>query len=237
MGLTNMIELHQFAASYGLPNASPFCMKVETLLRMADLDYEVSMVKDPSSLPKGKAPVIVDGGTTISDSTFIAKHLKSKHGIDLNAHLSGAEKATAHMVQVMLEERTYWALAYSRWIDEQNWTNVKETYFGRIPMPMRIAVSKLAQKSMTRNLQGHGIGRHELDEIYALGVADIEALAEVMGDNPYVMGSQPSLIDATVYAFLANIFVAEINSPLKIAAEKVPAFTAYVDRMKAQYFS
>lgn len=32
-----MIKLHQLAPAFGLPNASPFCMKVETYLRMAGL--------------------------------------------------------------------------------------------------------------------------------------------------------------------------------------------------------
>jgi len=232
-----MIELHQFAPSYDLPNASLFCMKVETLLRMAGLDYETQMVKDPSTLPKGKAPMIVDGDTSVADSSFIAKYLESKHGADFNAGLSDEQKATAHMVQVMIEERTYWALAYSRWIDEDNWDGVKNVYFGRIPMPMRMAVSKLAQKSMTRNLQGHGIGRHEKDEIYALAISDVQTLAIVMGDKPFVMGDDPTLVDATVYAFLANALVDGVDSPLKAEIEKNPAFQAYVDRMTARFFA
>ncbi|MBL4693549.1 MAG: glutathione S-transferase family protein [Magnetovibrio sp.] len=231
-----MIELHQFAPSYNLPNASPFCMKVETLLRMAGLDYHVSIVKDPSTLPKNKAPIIIDDGKTIADSTLIAEHLQTHYDVNFDENLTDDEKASAHMIQVMLEERTYWVLAYSRWIDPVNWKGVKEVYFGRIPMPMRMAVSKLAQKSMTRNLQGHGIGRHDPEDIYALGISDIQTLATVMKDKPFVMGNKPSLVDATVYAFLANLFVDGVNSPLKAAAEEVPAFKAYVARMTELYY-
>ena len=36
-----MIKLYQFKPAWGLPNPSPFCMKVETYLRMAGLSYEV----------------------------------------------------------------------------------------------------------------------------------------------------------------------------------------------------
>ena len=36
-----MIKLYQFAPAFGLPNASPFCMKMETYLRMAGLPYEL----------------------------------------------------------------------------------------------------------------------------------------------------------------------------------------------------
>jgi len=232
-----MIELHQFAPSYDLPNASPFCMKVETLLRMADLPYELVVVRNPTSLPKGKAPIIVDGDTTVADSTFIAKYLETTYGVDFNAALTDTQKATAHMIQVMLEERTYWVLGYSRWIDDANWAAVNEVYFGAIPMPIRLGVSKLAKKSMTRNLQGHGLGRHDQEEIYALGISDIQALGHVMGDKPFVMGDEVSLVDASVYAFLANIMVPSVNSPLKDEVEKKPAFKAYVDRMTERYFN
>ena len=34
-----MIKLYQFPPAFGLPNASPFCMKLETYLRMAGLPF------------------------------------------------------------------------------------------------------------------------------------------------------------------------------------------------------
>jgi len=36
-----VIKLYQFAPAFGLPNASPFCMKMETYLRMAGLPFEL----------------------------------------------------------------------------------------------------------------------------------------------------------------------------------------------------
>ncbi len=53
-----MIKLYQFDPAFGLPNASPFCMKLETYLRMAQLPFEI----EPATLqafnkaPKGKMP-------------------------------------------------------------------------------------------------------------------------------------------------------------------------------------
>ncbi len=49
-----MIILYQFPAVWGLPNASPFCMKVETYLRMTEIPYEPKLVMDPRKSPKGK---------------------------------------------------------------------------------------------------------------------------------------------------------------------------------------
>ena len=69
--------MHQFPAALGLPNASPFCMKLETYLRMTGLPFEVRPVTDPRRAPKGKLPYIDDGGTVLADSNLILDYLKS----------------------------------------------------------------------------------------------------------------------------------------------------------------
>ena len=53
-----MITLHQFPPAWGLPNASPFCMKVETYLRMCNLPYTTVNVLNPAKGPKGKLPTL-----------------------------------------------------------------------------------------------------------------------------------------------------------------------------------
>jgi hypothetical protein len=37
-----MVKLYPFAPAWGLPNASGFCLKLETYLRMAGLPYEIA---------------------------------------------------------------------------------------------------------------------------------------------------------------------------------------------------
>jgi hypothetical protein len=59
-----MITLYQFEPAFGLPNASPFCLKLETWLRMAGLPYEAPRMtlSAMGRSPKGKLPYIVDEG-------------------------------------------------------------------------------------------------------------------------------------------------------------------------------
>ena len=83
-----MIKLYQFAPAFGLPNASPFCMKVETYLRMAGLPHE--LVNDGLRVmkaPKGKLPFIDDDGVVVADSTFIIEHLQRRYGAPLDEAL------------------------------------------------------------------------------------------------------------------------------------------------------
>ena len=69
--MVTMIELVQFAPAFGLPNASRFCMKMETCLRMAGLPFELVNSGDVMKAPKHKLPYIDDGGTIVADTSFI----------------------------------------------------------------------------------------------------------------------------------------------------------------------
>ena len=80
-----MIRLHQFPPAFGLPNASPFCMKLEAWLRMAGLPYEAVNDGDVLRAPRGKLPWIEDGPAKVSDSHFAIEHLKRQAGSERDA--------------------------------------------------------------------------------------------------------------------------------------------------------
>jgi Glutathione S-transferase N-terminal domain len=65
------IVLHQFSRSFGLPNASPFCMKLETYLRMAEIPHELAFEETLDKAPKKKMPYIEDEGQKIGDSNLV----------------------------------------------------------------------------------------------------------------------------------------------------------------------
>lgn len=232
-----MIKLYQFKPAYGLPNASPFCMKVETYLRMAELPYECPRGADLRKAPKGKMPYIEDGSVRVADSTFIIDYLKQKYGDALDAHLSMRERALALAIQRLIEENLYWPAVYTRWIEDAGFAKTREVFFGGMPAPLRAIVPHVARRAIRAELHGHGIGRHSREEIYAIGCRDIAALAHLLGDQPFFMGERPTSLDATAYAFLANLLWVPLASPLLDEGKKHANLEAYCQRMKARYFS
>ncbi len=231
-----MIKLYQFRPAFGLPNASPFCMKVENYLRMAGLEYECPRRADVRKSPKGKFPYIDDDGTIVADSAFIIDHLKRKHGDALDSHLDAGQRAAALAVQRLLEENTYWAVVYFRWIEEAGWAVTREAYFAWMKPPLNWIVPVVARNIVRKELHGHGMGRHTRDEITAIGMKDLTAAADFLGDKSYFMGAQPSSLDATAYAFLANLLWTPYEMPLKAHAQKYPQLEAYCRRMKQRYY-
>lgn len=231
-----MILLHQFPPAFGLPNASPFCLKLETWLRMTGLAYRNIYLTDPRSAPKGKLPYIELDGRKIADSQLCIDYLTASRGVDLDAGLSPVERARAHALRILLEDHLYWSLAYCRWLDERYWPHTRDAYFGSLPLPLRLLIPQLARLQFRRDLHGHGLGRHEQDEIYAFAVRDITALADWLGEQAFFMGAQPTAVDAAAYAFLANILAPTLDNELRRAAQHHANLVAYVDRMAARYY-
>jgi len=230
------IKLYQFRPAFGLPNASPFCMKVETYLRMAGLAFECPRGGDLRKSPKGKMPYIEDEGAVVADSSFIIDHLKRKYGDPLDSHLDAAGRAAALAVQRLFEENTYWAVLYFRWFEEAGWALTREAFFDWMKPPLRWIVPMVARRLVRKELYGHGMGRHTREEIVAIGMKDLTAAADFLGDKPFFMGAQPSSLDATAYAFLANVLWVPVESPLKAHAQQYPPLEAYCRRMKERYY-
>lgn len=228
-----MIDLYGFSTEVpGVPDPSAFVVKLETALRLAGVPYRRHVMDNPSKAPKGKLPYITCGDETVADSTLILDWLKERRGVDLDWHLTPAQKAQSHALQRMIEERLYWALTYTRWCEPENEWLEKDLFFGGIPQPLRFFIYRSVLKQMKATLHAHGLGRHEAEDIYAFGAADIAALAETLGDKDFLFGERPSLADATAFGILINIIgIPDIKSPLIDAMRAHDNLIAHTDRM------
>jgi len=231
-----MITLHQFPPALGLPNASPFCLKLELYLRMANLPYRNAYTLELHKAPKGKLPWIDDDGVALADSGLIIDYLKRKYGDPLDGDLSPLQRAQALAITRLVEEHLYWTVLHDRWISEAGWALTGPGFFGGMPWPLRAIVPIVARRGIRAELRGHGMGRHTPEQIHALGAADVDALAELLGDQPYFLGAQATSVDAVAGAFLANILMVPLETPVKAAAAGRANLVAYCRRVAQRYF-
>jgi glutathione S-transferase len=213
-------------------NVSPFGLKLEAWLRLADIPYTVEPSTDLRKAPKGKLPYIRDEGRLIGDTTLIIDYLKASRGIDPDAGLDPRERAEALMLQRLLEDHFYFILVYSRWIDEAGWATLQPAFFGRLPFPARRFAARHFRRRVKRMLHLQGLGRHRPAEIYAMARQDLEALADYLGDRPFLMGEQLTSIDAVAYAFLASILYLPFETELKRIAHEFPTLVTYCEAME-----
>ena len=233
-----MIKVYQFAPAFGLPNASPFCMKLENYLRMSAIPFEISppAMSDFNKAPKGKMPYINDNGKMVADSFFIIEYLTATYGDKLDGWLNAEQKATSVAFQRLMEENLYWTVVHSRWAEPEGWALTKAAFFADMPAPLKWFVPALGRRGLLKAMHGHGMGRHSAEEIYAIGKRDVTALAEFLGGKTYFMGDQPCSLDATAYAFLANLVWSPVESPLTQHASQYPQLQTYCERMRKQYY-
>ena len=230
-----MIILYKFGPYFGLPDASPFVMKAEMLLKLAGLPYHVSL-KGLLNAPKGKLPYIRDDDETIADSTFIRLHIERKYGFDFDRGLSETEKGFAWAIEKMCEDHLYWLIVDARWMDRANFARGPAQFFADAPTLARPLAKAIVRRGVKRTLYDQGLGRHTPDERAELARRDLAALAAILGDKPFLFGDEPLGADATVGAFAAACLAKVFVAPLREAAEAEPRLVAYAERMTKRFY-
>jgi len=230
-----LITLYTFGPYFDLPDASPFVMKAEVLLKMANLPYEVDTGGFPKA-PKGKLPYIRDGAEIIADSTLIRFHIEKKYSFDFDAGLTPSERASAWAVEKMCEDHLYWAALHVRWMVDENFDKGPRQFFASAPAPLRALAVAITRRQVRRNLWGHGMGRHTDAEMDQLVLPDIDAVSDILADTPYLMGESPCGADAAVLPLIAHALCPLFDTAIRARAEQKPNLVAYRDRLMAQYF-
>ncbi len=228
-----MIKLHTLRGrpDLELESLSPFCMKAEVYLKLAGLSYE-AVYSDPRKAPKGKMPWIEDDGVVVADSGAIVAHLEKKHGAPLDEGMSEAERALAHVVRRTIEESLYFVLLWSRWVEDEGWNKVSSHYFDALPAPLRLFVPAMIRKKISGYTQGQGIGRHTREEIYEHGKQDFAAVAQILGDKPFLTGETLRSVDLVLFAFTANVAKVEVETPLREFVKNEPRLVRHMERVR-----
>lgn len=239
--LSNLVAMSSLTAfhlpgAWGLPSVSPFCLKLDAVLRMTGTEHRSVTVSSPFGGPKGKAPWIEHDGRKVGDSTLILHYLKAQIGMDANAHLDEEQRGHALAIQRLIDENLYWAMVYDRWVRPENWSLLKSTVLGGIPAPVRAVMAPLARRGVKQQLKGHGMGCHSEPEIVDIATRDIGALAAILGGKPWFMGDTPSEVDAVAYGQLANIHDVGFASPLKPVIAGHANLVSFLQRFRERFY-
>jgi glutathione S-transferase len=232
-----VITLHGFGPFLGTPDSSPFVIKVMLLLKFAGVPCR-TMRGNPFRGPHRLLPYIEDDGVVVADSTLIRFHLEKKYQFDFDQGLGVEQRANAWAIERMCEDHLYFAMLDFRWLDGANFeAGLGREMFGAIPAPVRPIVKSALRRMNAKRLRGHGIGRLPRAQIAELAIRDVNALAAVLGDKPFLTGDQPCGADAFVFGIVTAILTPPLASPIRTALQQRVNLVAYCDRIARRYFS
>jgi len=206
----DIVYLYQFMRTPVIPSLSPYCLKVETWLRLVGLKYENVDHKMKFRSKKGQLPFIELNGEEIADSAIIIKQLSDKFNTDLDASLTPEQKLVAHSNIHMIEHHFAWVVKWWRCRSPSEWMkaaklNLQQSLNTRIPNAVLNFAFKLRFKQAAKKVRAHGIGVHKPEEIEEFGKSDLKVLSDLLGKKDFFFGDEPSTMDVVAFANLAQL--------------------------------
>lgn len=233
------VVLWKLPPLWGLPSPSPFAVKLETWFRMAGVAYTSRALTRPPQSRTGKIPYIeLPSGELVADSGHIIERLSRERGIDLDEHLTDHQRAIGHSARRMIEDHLYFHGLYHRWVADPGFEKVSaaDGYFRALSTPARFLLSRFLRRNLVRTAWAQGVSRLTDDQRASAAAQDLHALSTLLGDQEFLLG-QPSSVDATAFAFAWGVVQAPYASPVADSFAAHTNLAAYVERMKARYWS
>ncbi|XP_050302855.1 failed axon connections isoform X2 [Anthonomus grandis grandis] len=241
----DVVYLYQFSRTPLLPSMSPFCLKVETWLRLAGIKFENVDHKMKYRSKKGLLPFVELNGEEIADSALIIKELSQVFNKDLDAYLTPEQRNLSHTTISMIENHLSWVVMWwrSKYPDsvlKGYRVNLQHALGTRIPNGILNFFFKFAYgRKGSKKVKAHGIGVHTPEEIIKFGKEDLEVLSDTLDDKPFFFGDEPTTLDVVAFAHLAQIYFLdkEVEWELRdFMTECCPNLVGHVNRMKERCF-
>ncbi|KAI6187300.1 hypothetical protein M3Y98_00227800 [Aphelenchoides besseyi] len=102
------VYLIQFPRARCCPSISPYCLKLETWLRMADIAYHNVGNEFKFLSHRGQVPFVELNGRQIADTNFIMAELSRIFGVEIDGHLSEREIADFRAYSSLIEDSLAW---------------------------------------------------------------------------------------------------------------------------------
>lgn len=239
----DIVYMYQFARTATGPVPSPFCIKVETWLRITETKFENVDHRLKFKSKKGQLPFVELNGSEIADSAIIIRDLSKYFGKDMDASLTAEQRTLSHALCIMLDHHTGWV--YRWWIYNHPADYIKSFKINtqhllnsKVPSFFLNFIMKMKLKGKKKSALAHGLGLHSPEEIFEFGKADLITLQELIGDKDFFFGDEPTLLDIVAFAHLLPILGLSSGSfPFKaFVEEECPKLVSLVERIKERYW-
>ncbi|XP_015592454.1 failed axon connections [Cephus cinctus] len=241
----DIVYLYQLPRTSTVPSLSPYCLKVETWLRLNGIKYENVDHKIKFRSKKGQLPFVELNGEEIADSTIILKELGQKFSKDLDAGLTTEQRSVSHAMISMIEHHLVWVITWwrSKNLDlvlKGYKVNLQRALGTRMPNAILNFFFKfIFGRKGARKVKAHGIGVHTAETVSQFGCDDLKVLCDMLADKPFFFGDEPTMLDVVAFAHLAQILYIEKDVPYSVRdymQESCPNLVGHCSRMKERCY-
>jgi len=235
------VYLFQFTRSPQIPSISPFCLKLESWLKLHGIKYQNVDHKCKHRSKKGMLPFIELNGEEIADSNMIIETLSKKFDKEMPAELTQDQKNVQHAMVAMVENHLHWTIVYWKSKDVDNILkgyklNLQSAIGSKAPASLLNFYFKytFCRKGLKR-VRSNGMGVHTAEEIETFGKKDLLTLSEMLGEKEFFFGSEPAMLDLVVFSQVGQLVMvdSEHACPLRDYLEAdCKNLVALVNRMK-----
>ncbi|KAG7153742.1 failed axon connections homolog [Homarus americanus] len=205
----DVVIVHAFPKGRYTPNMSPFVLKLETYLRLAQITYQVDY-EEPLG-PKALCPWITLNGEEVADSQLIMERLGRQYDKNFESKLLTKEQqAVARAFSLMVSEHLAWCLRDWRYVTDYG-QGIRQG-MSHIPLYYYLLFPYLRRR-MIKALKIQGVGRHTHSQVQHMVKQDLAALSHYLGEKPFLMGEEPCEVDCTVFGFLSQLLWNYPGSP------------------------
>merc|ERR1712002_750045 len=236
-----MVYLFQFQRSPVIPSISPFCLKLESWLKLHGIKYQNVDHKCKFRSKKGMLPFIELNGEEIADSNIVIDTLSKKFEKSMPAELTQDQKNVQHAMIAMVENHLHWTMVYWKSKDVDNILkgyklNLQSAIGSKAPASLLNFYFKytFCRKGM-KKVRSNGMGAHTAEEIESFGKKDLQTLSEMLGDKEFFFGDEPAMLDLVVFSHVAQLVMVdkEYSCPLRDYLEAdCKNLVGLVNRMK-----
>ncbi|CAD6197788.1 unnamed protein product [Caenorhabditis auriculariae] len=232
----DVVYLYQFPRpATKAPSLSPFCLKIETFLRVYGIKYEsISSWITLKQSPRGLLPFIELNGQQIADSQVIVWTLQ-KH-FKIEDSLKGEERGTARALERMIDLSTNYALLVDKTVNNAHLLLSRSVSGAPLPGFLTNIFAKRFSEIARKRVNGV-LGSLSKEELKILLRKDIQAIDDVLGDKKFLFGDRITSTDCSVFGQLGATFYLPYRQEITdLLEDDFPRVRHYLDRIRSHYY-
>jgi glutathione S-transferase len=204
------VILYQYPGGAGLASVSPPCLKVWLALRRIGAEHRV-VDCGPNQARRvsrtGRLPVLeLDDGTRVPESVTILDALEERFPEADLFPRDPVERTRDRLWDHYGTDVIYWFGFFFRWVNPDTAQRTFRAFFGRMPLPARLAIRATFFRTARRRARLHGVGGLGLETVERAIDRAFETIETGLEGGPFLGGRQaPGRGDLSCAALLAQI--------------------------------